>query len=97
MGLIASLLILALQIYSLIIILEVVISWLIIFEVINVRNDKAQNLIKLLKKATDPVYSRVRKFIKPIGGIDLTPLIVLVGIQVLQYLIVRIFAGVYYF
>ena len=95
MGFIGSLLIFALQIYTFIIILEVIISWLIVFDVINVRNDKAQNLLKLLKKATDPVYSRIRKYVPPIAGIDLTPLIVLLGIYFLQMLIARIFYGFY--
>jgi YggT family protein len=93
MHFIGSILIFALQIYTFIIILEVLISWLIVFEVINVRNDKAQNLLKLLKKMTDPLYSRIRKFVPPIAGIDITPLIVLFGIWFLQMLIARIFYG----
>ena len=101
MGLIGSLLIFALQIYVFIIILEVIINWLIIFDVINIRNDKAQNLLKLLKKATDPLYSRIRKFIPPVAGIDLTPLVVIFGIYILQRLIGHIFfgwgGGYYYF
>lgn len=97
MAFIGSLLVFALQIYSFIIILEVILSWLIVFDVINVRNDKAQNLIKLLKKCTDPVYSRIRKYVPPIAGMDLTPLIVLFGIYVLQMLIGHLFYGYYYY
>lgn len=88
---IGQLLIWALSIYSFIIILEVIINWLIIFDVINVKNDKAQNLIRLLSKTTDPVYSRLRKYVPPIGGIDITPIIVLFGIYLLQELIGRLF------
>ena len=86
---IANILTWALTIYSWIIILEVVVNWLIIFNVINTSNPQAQNLLKLLKKATDPVYSRLRKYIPPIGGLDLTPLIVLFAIWILQHLIWR--------
>ncbi len=93
MPFIANIINTALFLYSLVIIAEVMISWLIVFEVINVRNDKAQNLIRLLKKLTDPLYSRIRKFVPPIGGMDLTPLIVLLGIWFLQMLVVRIFYG----
>ena len=90
MALIGQLLILALTIYSWIIILEVIVDWLIIFNVINVNNDKAQNLLRLLKKATKPVYSKIRKYVPPIGGLDLCPLIILLGIWVLQSLIAKI-------
>jgi YggT family protein len=93
MAFIGSMLIFALQIYSFIIILEVLINWLIVFEVINIRNDKAQNLLRVLKKLTDPLYSVIRKYIPPVAGIDLTPLVVLLGIHVLQRLIGHIFMG----
>ena len=72
------------DIYIGIIILQVAINWLIVFDVINVKNDQAQNLIGLLKKATDPVYSRIRKYVPPIGGIDLTPIIVILGLSIIR-------------
>lgn len=80
MGFIGGLLLLALDIYVYIIIASVAVSWLIAFEVINVRNAKAANLVRLLDKATEPVYRPLRKFIPAIGGIDITPIIVIFGI-----------------
>lgn len=91
MAVIGNLLILALDIYMWVIIAGVVISWLIAFEVINVRNAQAANLVNLLNKATDPVYKPVRKFVPPIAGIDLTPIIIIVGIMVLQTIVRSIF------
>lgn len=79
---------LAFNLYVGIILLQVVISWLIVFEVINVRNEQAQNLISLLQKATDPVYKPLRKYVPPIGGIDITPIIVIFGISLLQRLVI---------
>ena len=81
MDFIFQLLSLAVNIYVGIIILQVIVNWLIIFEVINVKNEQAQNLIGLLKKATDPVYKPIKKYIPPIGGIDVTPLIVILGLK----------------
>lgn len=69
------------NLYILVIIIQVALSWLIAFEVINVNNPQARNLINLLKKLTDPVYKPVQKYVPPIGGIDLTPLIVIIGLQ----------------
>ena len=84
MGPILSLFSLAIEIYIWIIIVQVVVSWLIVLEVINVKNAKAQNLIALMKKATDPVFTPIRKVIPPIGGIDITPIIVILGLSLIQ-------------
>lgn len=89
MNIIGQLLIFLLDVYFYIIIASVIISWLIAFEVLNIRNPQAQNLINLLNKATEPVYKPLRKFIPPIGGIDITPIIVIFAIFLLQNLIVR--------
>ena len=84
---IVNLLGLAIDVYIAIIIIQVAVSWLIIFEVINAAHPQAQNLIGLLKKATDPVYKPIQKYIPPIGGIDITPLVVILGRALLERLI----------
>jgi len=91
MSAIAQLLLFILNAYIWIIIASVAISWLIAFEVINVRNPKAANIVRLLNKLTDPVFRPLRKFIPSIGGIDITPIIVIFIIFVLQNLVVRLF------
>lgn len=70
--------------YIFVIIAEVVLSWLIAFEVINVRNAQAQNLIRLIKRLTDPVMNPVRKVVPPIGGIDITPIIVIFALSLID-------------
>lgn len=84
MGAILSLFSLAITIYIWIVLLQVLISWLMVFDVINTGNDKAQNLVNLLQKATDPVYKPLKKFIPPIGGIDITPVIVILALSLIQ-------------
>ncbi len=91
MEFIGRLLVVLLDIYFWIIIMSVVISWLIAFDVVNARSAQAQNLIRLLNKATDPVYRRLRKFIPDIGGIDITPMIVIFALVLLQNFIRNIF------
>ncbi len=89
---IGYILMLALDVFFWIIILQVVLSWLIVFEVINVRNAKAANLIQLISKITDPVYKPLRKYIPSIAGIDITPIIIIFGIQLIKsYVIIPIF------
>lgn len=91
MYIIGAFLSLCVQIYILVIILQVALSWLIAFDIVNENNQAARNLGDLLKKLTDPVYKPLRKYIPPIGGIDITPLIVIIGIQLLAGLIIPVF------
>ncbi len=77
---IAKLLLFCLDVYFWIIIASVMMSWLTAFEVVNPKNQQTINLMKLLAKLTDPVYKPLRKYIPPIGGIDITPIIVIFGI-----------------
>lgn len=78
---------LAINLYLLVIITQVALSWLVAFDIVNAQNEAARNLSTLLNKLTDPVYKPLRKYVPPIGGIDITPLIVIVGLQVLAGLL----------
>jgi YggT family protein len=89
--LIGQILLLLLDIFFWIIIIQVILSWLIAFEVINVRNSQAKNIVTLIQKITDPVYRPLRKFIPPIAGIDITPIIIIFGIELLKRLVFSIF------
>lgn len=93
MAAIGQFLLFLLDVYFYIIIASVIISWLIAFEVLNLKNPQAQNLVNLLNKLTEPVYKPLRKFIPPIGGIDITPIIVIFAIFLLKNLIVRMMIG----
>ena len=87
MGAIIGLLSLLISLYIWVILLQVVVSWLLIFGVINFEHPQAKNLVSLLERLTDPVYKPLRKYIPPIGGIDITPLIVILGLSLLQSII----------
>ena len=93
MDIIGQLLLFGLKAFYWVIIVQVILSWLIAFEVINVRNDKAQQVIALLNKITDPIFRPLRKIIPSIGGIDVTPIAVILALFVLQSVIVKVFFG----
>lgn len=81
-----------LDLYVYIIIASVAVSWLLVFEVINIRNPQAANLVRLLDRLTEPVYRPLRRYIPPIGGIDITPIIVLFSVfYVFKPLVYKIF------
>ncbi len=79
------------QIYVLIVILEVAMSWLIAFDIVNKNNEAAKNLTEQLSKVTGPAYKHLRKYVPPIGGIDLSPLILIFGVQLLGGLLASLF------
>ena len=97
MGALVEILLLALDIYSWIIIASVAVSWLIAFDVINIKNEQAANLVALLNRLTEPVYNPLRKYIPPLGGVDVTPIVVLFAIYMLQRIIIRLLAHGYYY
>lgn len=78
-----------LDVFVWIIVIQVAMSWLIVFGVVNTNHPQARNLINLMERITGPVYLPLRKFIPSIGGIDLTPLIIIIAVSILKDLIYR--------
>ena len=87
MDILAYILSQAIDIFIIIIVLQVAINWLVIFGVINIENNRARQLVGLLQRVTDPVYKPLRKYIPPIGGIDITPIVVILGLNVLRMVV----------
>ena len=82
----ALILIEVLDIYKWVVIAAVIVSWLTAFNVINPHNNFVRAVLRILYALTEPVFRPIRKVIPPIGGLDLSPLIVLVLlIWFLQY------------
>jgi YggT family protein len=90
MDLIIDLLLLALKVYFWIIILTVVVSWLVVFDALNTRNKLVAKFCNLLNAVTNPLILRLRKIIPPLGGVDLTPMVVIFGIYLLQSILINL-------
>lgn len=91
MGAIGQLLLFLLDVCFWIIIIQVVMSWLITFEVINIRNQQAANFVRLIDRITAPVFTPLRKIVPPIAGIDITPIILIFAIYLLKSVVASIF------
>lgn len=63
------------------IIISAVLSWLFAFDVVNHRNRFVSQLAYALDRITGPVLAPLRRFIPPLGGIDVTPIVALIVIQ----------------
>ena len=75
------------------IIASAILSWLVAFDVINLRNRFVYSLSRFLDAVTRPVLRPVQKIIPPLGGVDISPIIVILIIQGLQsYILPLIFA-----
>jgi YggT family protein len=83
-----SLALLLIQLYEYVVIAAVIASWLVVFNVINARNEIVRAILRALDALTEPVFRQVRRIIPPIGGLDLSPIIVLIALWFLQRLIV---------
>ena len=84
MSLIIYILIRALDIYLWLIIISVMMSWLVVFDVVNTRNKWVYKFCSLLNRATNPGMAQLRKIIPPMGGMDFTPMVMMLGIYLLQ-------------
>ncbi|MDX8346464.1 MULTISPECIES: YggT family protein [unclassified Cognatiyoonia] len=69
------------------VIVHFIMSWLIRFEVLNIRQELVGQIWYGLERILQPVYSRIRRFLPDMGGIDLSPVVVLLGIIILRNLI----------
>ena len=76
-----------------IIIIQAVMSWLIAFNVINTYNDFVANIWTALDKITQPIYRPIRKIMPDFGALDLSPMVVLILILILQTVLVNVANG----
>ncbi len=66
-----------------VIIIQAVLSWLVAFNVINTYNDGVRQFLYLLERVTDPLYRPVRAIMPDFGGIDFSPIVVILLLHLL--------------
>jgi YggT family protein len=83
--------VLVLDLYIYVVIAAAVLSWLVVFNVVNPRNQFVAMLGEFLFRITDPVLRPIRNMLPPMGGIDISPIILFLIIilieKVIQYYI----------
>ena len=78
---------LLLQVLIYIIIAQAILSWLVAFNVINTYNDFVRSFLNALDRITAPFYRPIRRILPDFGGIDFSPLVVLLIIMALRMLL----------
>ena len=73
-----------LKLYSYVVIANVLISWLIAFNVLNTQNRFVYSILELTYRLTDPILVRVRRFLPNLGSLDISPIILLLLIWFIE-------------
>ncbi len=71
---------LVVDIYFKIVVVEVVLHWLIHFNIINITNKYAEKFMEILKKLTEPVYQKISQKVPAVSGVDVSPFVLLLAL-----------------
>ena len=75
------------QILWLVILAQVIMSWLVNFNVLNLRQPMVYKLWDLLNRILEPIYAPIRKVLPSFQGVDFTPMVVIIAMIFLQRLL----------
>ena len=73
-----------LKLYSYIVITNVIISWLVAFNVLNTQNRFVYSILEMTYRLTDPILNKIRRFLPNLGTLDISPVILLLLIWFLE-------------
>ncbi len=75
------------DIYTWVVIAGAIVSWLVAFGVINVNNQFIRMVVDVLYRLTEPVLRPIRRILPNLGGVDISPVILLLGLFFLRSLL----------
>jgi len=90
-----QILIVALNVYVYMVIASAILSWLVHFGVINTRNQFVSMIGEFLWRITEPALRPIRRFLPNLGGIDISPIILILIIYFLQRVLQNILISLY--
>ncbi|UWQ99290.1 YggT family protein [Rhodobacteraceae bacterium S2214] len=66
-----------------------IMSWLISFDVLNVRQPLVGQIWYTLQRILEPLYAPIRRFMPDLGGIDLSPIVALLGLEAIRIILIN--------
>jgi len=78
--------------YIWILIINAVISWLVAFNILNTTNRFVYSLLDVSYKLTDPPLNFIRRYLPNLGSIDISPIVLILGLMFLRNLVFEMFA-----
>ena len=73
-----------LKLYSYVVIANVIISWLIAFNILNTQNRFVYSILEMTYKLTDPILNKIRGFLPNLGSLDVSPIVLLLLIWFIE-------------
>lgn len=92
-ALLLNLIDLAAQVYFWIVLGRVIMSWLIAFNVVNQFNPAVQTVQRFCFAATEPLMAPIRRFMPDLGGLDISPIVLLLGVEAVRILLFKLLTG----
>ena len=68
-----------------VVIASAIMSWLVAFGVVNMRNQFIRMVVETLYRLTEPLLRPIRRMLPNLGGVDISPVVLLVGLYFVQY------------
>jgi len=85
-----TIILLLLRLYLYAVVAHVIINWLVSLNAINAQHPLVVNVTAFLKRIVEPVLAKIREVIPPFSGLDFSPMVLLIGITLLQHLLIRL-------
>ena len=82
-----SVLIMLIDVVIWMVVIQAILSWLIAFNIINVHNGAVRTILVTLDRLLDPVLKPIRRVMPDLGGIDLSPMVLVLGLVLVQRLL----------
>ena len=89
------LLLLVLEVYVWVVIAMAVLSWLVAFQVVNTSNQFVYSVGRVLHALTEPALRPIRRFVPNLGGVDLSPIVLILAIYFLRMVLARLLLSLY--
>lgn len=83
-------LIIAIDLYIWLVIIGAILSWLVAFNVINTSNQLVYLILDFLYRITEPALRRIKRFLPNLGGIDISPVILILGLIFIQMVLANL-------
>ncbi|WP_045393275.1 YggT family protein [Falsirhodobacter sp. alg1] len=90
-----QILLMILSVVQFVILAHVIMSWLINFQVLNLRQPLVYQIWSGLNRLLEPMYNQIRRVLPQMGGLDLAPLVALLAVYALRIIIVNNAAAFY--
>ncbi len=78
------------SLYQYVLIATVIISWLIAFDIINTYSRTVMTIINALHALTEPLLAPIRRLLPPMGGLDLSVIVLLLGLWFVQGVVLKL-------